>query len=239
MVEVIQAFTPICEDDAHWIPQYLAEAERLDLRFAMHFDRCSNLTKHMLLSHRLCVGGTQQNDPDREYDETAKQVAMDIANTGVQWVLHWDMDETWNVKDLAELERSLPSDALAIDVRWVNLWEDDRHIRTDGVLGGYSATRTKLYRSTWRRSHTQKWVFRSPLVYGPSLMQYGRALEHTPAKALSVHCQHHGYKTRELRLQHKARWDRVYGAHHDGVNPYGTWAFLCDESITPTVEEYP
>ena len=227
---LICAFTPICEDDVHWIPQYLSEVERLNVPFVVHFDRCSFDTQRRMRGSRLCLHATYQDDRSKEYDETMKQGAMDVALSRAEWAMHWDVDETWS-----RLPTEMPN-ALALDVRWVNLWGDDQHIRVDGMFSEESRKRTKFYRRPPRHG---RWVFRSSVVYGPTLLRNGVSVDVTPEYLSDVHCIHHGYKTPELRRQHKARWDRVYGSHSDGRNPYGTWEFICDDSIVPVLEDYP
>ena len=220
----IGVFTCICEEDAIWIDQYLAEIERLDLPYATHLDRCSNRTKARMTSHANCIGFDEQNNHAIEFEERHKQGVFDlVAGAGYQWALAWDIDETWE-RDAPKKIASLSDvDADYLTCRWLNLWNDAQHIRIDGAFE--KGHRVKFYRldRTWRFDH--------PITNGAKNDSPDTALGR-----LDLVCLHHGLMTRELRLQHKERWDRIYSTALRGdQNPYGFWKFACDESIEPTV----
>ncbi len=235
------AFTPICQEDAEtWLDQYLAEAERIGLPFVMYLDRCESWVAEMIVDHPMCRGFVWQQLEEVPYTERSKQSALDMAHRQAPWALHWDADETWE-RDAREKLLTLPTgDGLleaVLDVRWVCLWGDDEHARVDGKFApgqdGYN--RTKLY----RRVTDGRWEFLSDLVYGPTMILLLKRAAMIP-RVIDLACLHHGYKTRELRLHHKERWDRIYGAlRDDGKNPYQTWEFICDEVTNPpTVEKH-
>lgn len=224
----IGVFTTICEGDVRWVNQYLTEIERLGLPFAIHFDRCSDATKSMFDGHQLCIGVTQQDNHQIEYDERAKQGVLDLlAEKRFRWALHWDMDETYEKDAVAKLDLIRKSSCDAIDTPWLNLWEDPQHIRIDGTFGsGALSKRTKFY----RLNNGIRWKLRSDIVYGPSAI--GRdAVE----GFIDLVCLHWGYMTQELREMHKRRWDHNYGTARGTTNPYGTWQLLVDNSIVPEV----
>ncbi len=188
----------------------------------------------------MCHRWTEQTNPEAEYHEQYKQVALDIVHSGFLWALHWDVDETWepDARDkLGALPIGSDPEGSALDVRWVCLWGDDQHARVDEEFseGRGSYTRTKLY----RRVVGGRWEFLSPLVYGPTMV-WDRQRQDVPTLRFDLACLHHGYKTRELRLLHKERWDRIYGGlRDDGKNPYGMWELLCDEAkYPPTIERH-
>lgn len=229
------AFTSVCEEDAFWLPQYLREAARLGVPFAIHFDRCGRAVKDLAVSHRLCVGATCQDDPAVEFDETAKQAVFDLTTrVGASWALAWDVDETFALDAPARLAEALALDADLIDVRWLNFWGDARHVRVDGPFGG--GHRAKLYRLGGNR-----WRFLQRTVNGAYLVDgTGRPrLGCREARYHELVCLHHGMMTRGLREQHKARWDRIYG-RAAGRNPYGFWNYALDEkNYPPVVVPYP
>lgn len=219
----ICAFTSICDEDACWIPQYLAEAERLGLPFCINLDRCSMPTRRALTRHPLCIGIAVQDDPAVEFEERHKQRALDVvAARGTDWALAWDIDETFEADAPAKLRR-LDPDLDCLDVRWLNLWGDRDHIRVDGAFG--EGHRVKLLNLTGGR----RWVFDHPITNGPKLV--GREAVVTRFDLVTLH---HGMMTPELRRLHKDRWDRIYTTAV-GANPYGMWADACDETITPVL----
>lgn len=220
------AFTSLVGEDAHWLPQYLAEAERLRMPFVMHFDRCSRATKDAARGSPFCVGSTEQNNPAIEFTEQHKQRAFDkVADHRFDWAMAWDADEVYErdaPEKLAALEHA---DADCLDTRWLNLWGDAQHVRVDGKWA--EGHRVKLYNLQGGR----RWHFDHPITNGAKLV--GRVA--LTAK-LDLVCLHHGLKTHELRVQHKERWDRIYSkALRGDPNPYKAWDYALDPSITPIV----
>lgn len=220
----ICVFTAVCEDDAQWVDQYLKEIERLNLDFVIYLDRCSDETKGKLQQHKNCKGFYSQDDHTQEFNETRKQKVFDLIPKTYDWALAWDIDETWECKAVDKLS-TLP-EADYIDVEWVNLWEDNQHIRVGDGFG--PRPRTKLY------SMKYPWKFTSPVVNGPYLHE---KKDQIPGR-IDLVCIHHGLKTKELRHQHKERWDRIY-TKAIGGNPYKLWESAVDETIIPNVQPNP
>jgi hypothetical protein len=218
------AFTSVCEEDSCWVGKYLTESYRLELPFAVHLDRCSAGTKRRFYKHHLCVGITENKNPSREFTEQHKQGVFDLVlRRGFDWAFAWDVDETYE-RDAAEkinVALGRPEDLLT--VRWVNLWGDEEHVRTDGPFR--ESRRAKFY-----RLKTIRWKFDNPVVNG-AYADRPSTLGHT-----DLHCLHWGLMTEELRRLHKERWDRIYG-RAVGANPYGMWNYTLDTSVTPTIEE--
>lgn len=206
----ICAYTAVCEEDACWVHQYLDEAERLSMPFCVHLDRCSIHTRRLLTLHPLCRGETYGDG--KEFRETDKQGVFDLAvKSGVDWVMAWDVDETWEPR-FADKVKRLDLAVDYVDCPWLNLWEDAGTVRIDGPFS--EGHRVKFYNT----ASTERWKFKSAVVNGPSgppSLRLGTA---------SVVCIHHGLMTHELRVQHKARWDRIYSAAV-GSNPYGIWNY--------------
>lgn len=221
----VGVFSSICEEDSYWLDQYLAEMERLDLQFAINFDRCSEQTKRQVIRHRLCFGYTSQDNPAVEFKETDKQGVFDLlAAMLVDWAMAWDVDEVWE-RDAVNILGALDSlDADYAQCYWLNLWNDKNHARVDGAFG--LKPRVKFY--NLRRDI--EWRFNHPITNG--LMAKNK--EGPRLATLDLVCLHCGLMTKELRLLHKARWDRIYTAAV-GANPYHFWDEACDESIPPKV----
>ena len=231
------AFTPICEPDARWIDQYLAEVERLDVGFGVHFDRCSPETKRRMGSHSNCVAWTYQDDPTLEYTEQHKQVIFDLVCevAGVVWALHWDADEIWEDEFIAKFLAVKHRLESHLTVSWANMWETPDRIRSDDGGPGKlmaPAPRVKLYRIDDER----QWVFDHPVIYGCKEIVDGTKVRKSEGKirqgATDIVCLHAGLMTHELRLQHAERWDRIYGAAV-GENPYKLWHALMDHDLHP------
>lgn len=239
------AFTSVCEDDARWIDQFQAEAERLALPYVIHLDRCSNETRSRFVRHDWCVNYTS-NKRD-EFNETHKQFPFDVlvregdrhdgAGGKYDWAMAWDVDETHAPNARVVMDEMLEREAYRgtdmIDVRWLNLWESPDRVRTDGAF--QTGHRVRFFNLRGGRSY--KWY--DPKVNGPRLLRNGK-WQHKPdeyrvSKRSDFVVLHWGMMTKELRDEHRARWDRIYGRH--GGNPYGFWNFACDESITPRVEK--
>lgn len=242
MMKVMGAYTPICEEDAGYIDQYLSEVERLDVPFALYLDRCSPKTKRKITGHRLCLGSVANNDPGKEFSEKDRQGPFDlIAAAGLRWAVSWDMDETYEKAAPEKLAGYLAgSDAACLAVNVVTLWGDAEHIRTD--IGGPQPKIYDVSKFTWK--------FLSGVTNGPRAVtptpihprgwQYEDCLplEQVPVVSIPVVCLHWGLITRELRLFHKARWDRIYSnPGTGGGNPYQSWNMALDEAGYPPVVE--
>lgn len=222
------AFTSVCEEDAVWIPQYLEEVDRLGIDFAVHFDRCSGPTKASMESHPRCVGSTKQDDPSIEFDETHKQKVFDlVAGERYKWAMAWDVDETYARNAPGILRELVASDYQLIDIKWVNLWGDPKHIRVDGAFA--AGHRVKFYNLS-----TGQFLFNHPTVNGGKLV--GGHCETT--RRHDFVCLHWGMMTEEIRVQHKERWDRIY-TKAVGANPYGFWNYALSPDYPPTVVENP
>lgn len=235
----ICAYTAVCEEDSCWLDQYLAEAERLAMPFAMLLDRCSARTKERVRGHRLCIGTTEQNDPAAEFEEWFKQGPFDLVADsfeGYRWAMAWDVDETYEREAPRKLSEIVALDVDYVDITWTNLWGNSRHVRTDGPFG--SGHRVKFYNL---RRHC--WMFTHKITNGPKAVDArGKPLDMlSPVKhrehRSDLVCLHWGMMTEELRALHKSRWDRIYTAAV-GDNPYGFWRYATDETITPTIVEH-
>lgn len=222
------AFIEICEEDGWLTSQLTAEVERLDMPFAVHFDRCGDELKDRLRKHPLCVGSVHQ-DSLIEYTEQHKQAVFDLLATQHRWhwLIQWNIDEIWE-KDAPEKLRAVTKMHPKPDylqVQWVNCWGDLEHVRVDGQFE--KSLRVKLYNV----SGDQRWYFDHPITHGCKLVGVSR--EATLAVTDLV-CLHTGLMTRKLREQHKARWDRIY-SKAVGNNPYHFWNYCLDEENYPPV----
>lgn len=215
MNNTVCAFTAVCQEDLVWLHKYLCEVERLNLPFGMHLDRCLPHTWAFVQAHPLCLT-TTISVSDAEFNEQHKQPILDsITALGYGWAFAWDIDETYETGFRNKLDRLLPqlSGADCVDLRWLNLWDDERHVRTDRNFD--AGHRVKLY----NLNEGRRWAFDHPITNGAKLV--GR--EGVTVKVDLV-CLHHGMMTPELRRQHKARWDRIYSTALRGdPNPYGFW----------------
>lgn len=236
----IATVTPICEEDARWADQYLAEVERLDAHCIMFFDRCSQATVDRFTRSKSYADGYWQRDPKRGYRESDRQVPMDTAvKLGYDLSVMLDMDETLE-RDAPEKLRNLP-DGDRWTVNWLNLWGDKDYVRVDKAGRGGNPWRVKIH----RLQCGVEWYWKGPLVVDPycqrtrprpgKSMQLGGDVD-VPSVDSGITCLHWGLMTRELREMHAARWDRVYG-ELTGKNPYSFWHDLLDEvRYPPTVE---
>lgn len=228
-------YLTICEEDAHWIPQYLAGMERMDLPFGVYFDRCSGDTKRRLTDHPLCLASVSQDDPAIEYDEMAKQNAFDaLLKHRPRWIIYTDSDELWERDAPAKFSELLKMKCDYARGFWVNCWDDLEHVRVDTIFCG--AKRVKFYNVQDNR----RWRFDHKITNGAKLIG-GDGLPTPYAKKgeTDIVCLHTGLMTHELRVQHKARWDRIYTAAV-GANPYGFWNYCLDyETYPPKIEPNP
>jgi hypothetical protein len=230
------AFTSLIEEDACWLPQYLREAERLAMPFAMLLDRCSDATAERVRSHPLCVGVARRATAAGEFTEDCKQAAFDIAvASGATWAMAWDCDETYERDAPRKIAEIAALDVDYVDVRWVNLWGDARHVRTDGPFGG--GHRVKFYHLRRRR-----WKFTHTITNGPKMVdRRGEVVsDPSPRERAAKHdlvCVHWGMYTPELRRAHKERWDRIYTAAV-GNNPYGFWSYAIETEDQAVLVEH-
>lgn len=237
----VAVYTAICQEDDRWVDQYLAEMSRLSLPFAVHFDRCGTGLKQKMTSHELCIGCTAQDNKRVEFTEQHKQGVLDLVakdRRKFHWAMPMDIDETWEKDVLAKLERLSQLNVDYVRVQWLNLWGDPQHVRVDPP---FKAIRDKMY-----NLRSGRWQFNSPVVNGPHLFYQGGVREGWAGPRATYHedwdtvCLHWGLMTRELREEHKARWDRVYTAATKKGNPYGMWDVgVNEEKYPPRVEENP
>lgn len=225
------AFTEICEEDQVWIPQYLAEVERLGMPFGIYLDRCSLDTKALFIDHPLRVVWVSQDDPTLEYTEQHKQTVFDaLAKTAeFRWLVHWNIDEVWERDAPRKLAWNADRDEDYLMVQWVNCWEDQAHVRIDGQF--YYSKRVKFYNV----SDGRRWKFDHPITHGCKLVGADGVPQHdSQVKSGHSHlvCLHTGLMTRELRELHKARWDRIYTTAV-GNNPYKFWDYCLNEAEYP------
>ena len=215
--------TSVSGEDSAWVPQYLNEVERLGIDFVIHLDRCDKRMSDLFTTHKSCAGHTKGDG--REFNETHKNKPMAlVVRLGYDLAFATDIDETYD-KDAPSKLKSLPRSGLT-STYWINLWGDIKHIRVDGPFA--LKPRDKLYDL---KNHS--WKYRSPVINGP----YPHP--DTTSVRSDIVCLHHGFMTRELRLMHKARWDRIYTKAR-GKNPYGIWNYATDEvTYPPTIEDNP
>lgn len=222
----IAAFIGCCEPDAPWIDQCLREVKRLDVPFAVHFDRCSEPTKDRMRSHSHYIGSTSQDDPSLEYTEKHKQAVFDLLclMNRFQWLIHWDIDEVWEDSVADKLQQQvLGRSETHLRIIWANMWEDHYHIRSDDLMR--PGRRVKLYNV----SGGKRWHFDHPIINGCKLLDKDgtyRVADNVEGDT-DIVCLHSGLMTDHWRAIHRDRWDRVYGAAV-GKNPYGLWHAVMD-----------
>lgn len=221
------AFTSICNEDAAWLPTYLAEAERLGMPFVMHFDRCDKQWKDFARARTGLMVGETWNDRGGVFSEKDKQGAFDeVVRLDYRWAMAWDVDEAFEIAAPEKLVAIADSPYDQLVIPWVNLWGDEKHVRVDGPFA--EGRRVKFYRVDRGLS----WVFDHAVTNGPR-PRHGR--EPFTGHADLV-CLYRGMMTRDLREQKKERWDRTYGHHLRGdPNSYGFWDYALDEEKYPPV----
>lgn len=228
------AFTSVCEEDAEHVPRYLAEMERLQLSFGIHFDRCSPEFKQHFRGHPLLAAETDQDDPAIEFNEQHKQRIFDkVYRLKPDWTVAVDIDETWERGAAPKIAEILDSAWDCVDIRWVNLWNDPKQIRIDRHYE--TGHRVKFLALRGRC-----WVFDHPITNGAKLRQNGKLVPRHRTRIgrrLDLVCIHWGMLTRKMRLLHLERWNRIYTTAV-GDNPYGFWKDACDESVVTTLESH-
>lgn len=222
------AFTSVCEEDACWLPQWLAEVDRLHVPFVVHFDRCSTETVMTVGTHRLCVGTTRRDDPLVEFTEQHKQETLDtVVALGYDWALAWDVDETFELDVLRKIDlltRMTYKSLDWLDVRWLNLWGDENHVRVDGTFAQGHRVKLLNLRKQSLVGQPLRWGFDHPITNGPKLMTKDGVVVESKGASVHLVCLHHGMMTEELRRFKKERWDRIYSkALRGDPNPYGFW----------------
>lgn len=234
-------FTSVCEEDAHWVYQFLGEMTRLSLPFAIHFDRCSNEIKTEVWRNHLLVGCTYQDDQRFEFNELAKQPVLDlVASNGFDWAFAMDVDETFErdaeakIRDMQIAGQVVRADL--IDVHWRTLWGSEHFHRIDSPFD--VGHRTK---GIYLRRPGVRWEFYHPVINGPRAIDMrGVPLPENEVKTVrfDLNILHWGMMTEELREEHRERWDRIY-SKAVGNNPYGFWNLACDKSIVPALAPNP
>jgi hypothetical protein len=231
------AFTSICREDMGWVLGYLAEIDRLGIDFVVHLDRCARADIPEvceMVKHPRCVGMTSQDST--EFNEMHKQGVLDLIDSkrAYRWAMAMDADEVFEKNAPDKLSLLDAVKGFHVQVKWVNLWGDKSHIRVDGPFA--SSHRVKFY----RLDAGIRWVFTSPITNGPKPYRCNSLLDESAGlERIDLTCLHAGLMTRELRVLHKKRWDRIYSAAVGG-NPYGMWDYALNEDrYPPTVERNP
>ncbi len=216
----ICVFTAICAGDENWVDTYLAEIERLNLPFVIYLDRCNDTMKKIMKEHPNCLYSMEQDDPSIEFAENHKQKIFDKIPKTFRYALALDADEVF--EQYAKL--TLP-EADFLDVTWVNVWEDDKHLRIGDGFGPRS--RTKFY------NLKREWKWLDPVTNGPVMFIDSQRVD-SPPTLIDLVCVHRGLMFKHLRLQHKMRWDRVY-ITAIGRQPYKLWDLAVDETVVPQI----
>lgn len=231
-------FTSVTEEDNHWVGQYLNEMERLNLNFAVHFDRCHPVTKCKMSNHPLCVGVTNQDNDRIEFAETHKQAVFDLVwrSNLFSFALSLDIDETFEASASGKLGTITRTKARTVSLPQVTLWGGADTIRVDEPFRTQHRTRGYNLRAGVR------FIFNSPVVNGASVVSPRRVsplYQMSESARIDLHVLHHGLMTRESRRQHLERWDKIY-SKAVGYNPYNFWRHICDEEAhPPTLEPNP
>ena len=223
----IAAFTSICQEDKCWLDQYLKEVERLGVHFAMHFDHCTTTVRKEVAKHKQCIGVTHRNDGVMFTEKHKQQVFDVVVANGFKWAMSWDIDETYDYYAPDKLQSIQSNDHTIITVDWRNLWGDKDHVRVD------EAFETRI-RHRFINITKGAWKFLRPSINGPFLVKDNEStqVKNIPHHKSDIVCLHWGMMTRELRVQHKQRWDRIY-TNAIGRQPYKFWDYALDEQTYP------
>jgi hypothetical protein len=126
-----------------------------------------------------------------------RQYLLDLARQGrADWIFAIDADEALDPRDVETLRRACQyTDADALHLRWMNLWNSEKLIRVDGIYGMGSPPRL------WRATPSLRLVSMSNGIHTWSEREVKRA-------GVDVRLWHWGYIDRDQRL---ARW-RNYNA---------------------------
>lgn len=231
MTDKVCVFTATCEQDWNrYGDQYLREMERLDLPFVLHFDRCFFPE---LIGHPLFIGYHKQPDTGMEFEERHKQTIFDmVVAKKFDWAMAWDTDETYEKRlpeRLPAVLKVATDDYDLVTFRWINLWNDQDHIRVDSFFA--QGNHVKLYNLQGGR----RYVFDSPITNGAKLQGPRERVFYS-----DLVCLHWGQMTREDRLTKKERWDRIYSKALKGdKNPIGFWNAALDEvNYPPTIVKH-
>lgn len=219
------AFTAVCEEDRAYAPQYIKEAERLNLEFVIHFDKCSRSTIQQFQASDLFKGSTQNDDPAKLFSDADRQGIFDLASRFSTRLLSWDVDETWE-RDFRTKWSLLDKSFETVLVRVAHLWDSKEHVRSDAAFQKVNPIRRRIFSN----ENGQLFRYTAPCIASPSLLNV------LPGDSREIYsditCVHWGFLTAKDRLKHKNRWDRLFN-YHMGRNPYGFWNFICDEESYP------
>lgn len=219
----IGAVTPMCMEDERWLPQYLAEVERLQMPFAVHFDKCPMAFRRQVGEHPLCVGWTLNHSG--HYCERFRAGPLkQLEANGFNAAVFMDFDETFEPAFGHKLRKlCLDTSWQRARVYWYNIHEKPDTIRIDNPSNPH---RLKIF----RLNAGVTWDFRGIVVDPYS----------TPKDVLTASTNlvsfNWGLMNDELRQQHHDRWDRLY-AQEAGKNPYSFWQYLIDNLATTASKE--
>lgn len=216
----IAASIPVCEEDKDYLDMCFAEIARMDVSVAWLANNCSEETLQKLRDFRRTVGVSVQ---DGYFNNCMRNYPMEILqNLDFDWMLQWDVDETWEPKAPGKL-RSVLADQQMLQVRMGHVWmkDNETYITTD-----FSSERDRVYNLKY------PWMYLSKVVAGPTCMNSPN--NPTPVPVWMVHW---GYSTLEKRQTHKQRWDVNHG-RSVGKNPYGHWQTISQPDYEPKLTPF-
>ncbi len=219
----IVATIPICERDAQlFLPRLLQNLNDLGVGASWY---CDNLFQESLREIResdRTVGMFVENNHRIRYSENHRLYPSDIAKeSGAEWALRIDADETVMLRDWKVVPELISQGRKQWRGPWYNVWEDiSPHpiIRVDSPLEPDRCSRIMLLPLQGVR-----WTFRHPIASAYSDVD-------VPEDRCDIRVIHWGFSTKELRQDHRERWDRLYRP-----NPYQLWNEVCDESKSPVL----
>lgn len=229
----IVAVTPVCEEDACWLPQFMREAESINVEVAWFLDNVSDSTERTIRDWSRTIGFALLKDNGVKFSEVFRTFPTNIAvESGASHFMPWDIDETYGpeVKDLlrhiVEWEPKPPNKIWTFHK--YEVWQDSYPfplIRCDEPFSPFYGYRHKLYPCRPPGGGEWRYAFHTngPIRYLPNGERTELQYEKTDGRVI-----HWGFSTPELRGMHCDRWNRLYEQ-----NPYGTWQAAIDEDRKP------
>lgn len=231
---MIGAAIVVNEEDAHkWFGQLLPELKRFDLPIAWILDKCSDETKKIVKEFPLTVGVKEIEEGT--FREKWRQYAIEpLKAAGCKWVILWDADDTFTEEAPKIIKKTLETATGSVGyVRRLNIVTENGKdfIRVDGPFdqnnNGTQVNRMIIY----NMGYTLRWM--DDVTHGPYCFAEDNQVIDDRFQ-VEAHSIHWGLRDKELRLEHKRRWDENY-TNAIGRNPYGLWNHVLDETITPVL----
>ncbi len=234
----------VSEPDARYLDGMLKQLTWLGFPFAVNFDHCSPWTKRQFKEHPLYLGGFENDDPEKLFDESHRQTALEVViKAKMDWALRFDIDEVLDHRAPQIIPEIMEMDTDMVWCPCLDMWGDDKHYRVDGMFGpemnpDAQDVLHKQFRKMFYNLHAGKWVYMYGDVHSPMLF-HGEEMVRAPRMIRSrLHVIHYGLMSYIDTAFKAKRWREIY-TRRMGHFPYDhVYDYMNDRSVKVELRDF-